>query len=142
MVDVLPTRLYQCWASAKVVATTVAPPMDDTLPKWKTPTIVTGSLADERRQLHVLAHVQVVVVGKLLDQGHLAVPLGIVAGDERVLVEGLGQRRDDQVGGAALRLHVLAVHDQRSRRLDLALGLGDAGDPRTWAISDAGSGPT
>ncbi len=27
IVDVLPTRSYQCWASAKVVATTVAPPM-------------------------------------------------------------------------------------------------------------------
>ena len=42
IVDVLPTRSYQRWASANVVATTVAPPIDDTLPNRNTPTIVTG----------------------------------------------------------------------------------------------------
>ncbi len=42
IVDVFPTRSYHRCASANVVATTVAPPIDDTLPKRNTPTIVTG----------------------------------------------------------------------------------------------------
>ena len=42
IVDVLPTRSYQCWASENVVAMTVAPPIDDTFPNLKMPTMVTG----------------------------------------------------------------------------------------------------
>ncbi len=69
-----------------------------------------------------------VVVGELLDQRHLSGALRVVAVDERVLVERLRQRRDDQVGGAALRGDELAVHDERPGALDLTLRLGDARD--------------
>ena len=115
IVDVWPTRSYQCWASGergrddgRAADRRHVAELEDADDRHRL-------RADQRRQPDALADVQVLVGRGLLDQRHLAVRVGVVAGDERVLVERLGQRREDQVRGAALGGQVLAVDRRASR---------------------------
>ena len=143
-VEVFPTRSYHSCASAKVVDTTVVPPIEDTPPpKSKMPEIVTRWTPSSVVQPDLLADVEVLVVGLLLGDRHLAAGRREVALDDRVLVERLGLRWRTR----AQARRPGRSRTSRSRPASRPPGSGRSPAPRrgtclTWSISAASSGPT
>ena len=125
--EVWPSRSNHFCASSNVVRTTVAPPIDSTSPNLKMPTSLTGSAPTfVASWTSASPTVQVLLVGDVLDQRHLARALRQVALDRAARVERRIDRRDHDGGRPALRLDHLAVDDELAVRLDLAVGDGDA----------------
>jgi hypothetical protein len=85
--------------------------------------------ADRRRQRHpALAHLEVLAVGDVLDDGHLARVLRHPALERHARVDGLRDVRDHDRGRPALRADHLAVDHELALGAHLALGAVDAVD--------------